>query len=402
MKPFPTILTAILGSAATVCAQSPAPPAPAAEQLKALEARIRKLEEELQALKAARSPEPAHAPAEAPPQAPVQVGGAGSPASKALNPDISIIGDFLGTLGHNDVRPEPGLDLHEVEVGMQAVVDPYSRGDLFLSFNRDGVEVEEAFLTFPALPGGLVAKVGKLRAEFGKVNSRHTHALSWTDRPLVTENLLGGEEGINDMGISVSRILPAPGDLFLEATAQVFRGDSEGLFTATRKKDLSQTAHLRGYQDLTENTNLEVGVSYARGHNDLGSGFLTTLRGVDATLRWKPLQRSIYTSLLWRNEFVWSRRDLLAGSQRSKGLYSALDYRLNQRWTFGARYDRSERAAEAGLVDRGGSLLATYWMSEFSQLRSQYRVTRYGEGRNAAEFRLQLVFAMGAHGAHPF
>jgi len=53
-------------------------------------------------------------------------------------------------------------------------------------------------------------------------------------------------------------------------------------------------------------------------------------------------------------------------------------------------------------VDRGGSLLATYWMSEFSQLRSQYRVTRYGEGRNAAEFRLQLVFAMGAHGAHPF
>jgi hypothetical protein len=353
-----------------------------------------RLEEELQALKAARPVPPA--------EPPVRLGGAGGAASKALNPDISIIGDFLGSAGHNPVRQTPGLDLHEVEVGMQAVVDPYSRGDIFLSFDRGGVSVEEAFLTFPALPGGFVAKVGQMRAAFGKVNDRHTHSLPWTDRPLVTENLLGGEEGIADMGVSISRILPAPGTLFLEATAQVFRGESEGLFTAKRNRDLSQVAHLRGYQDLTENSNFELGVSYARGHNELGSEFLTTLRGVDATFRWKPLQRSIYTSLLWRNELVWSRRDQLDGPLKSKGLYSSLEYRLNQRWTFGARYDRSERAAEAGRVDRGGSLLATYWMSEFSQLRGQYRVTRYGGGQDAAELRLQLVFAMGAHGAHPF
>jgi len=44
----------------------------------------------------------------------------------------------------------------------------------------------------------------------------------------------------------------------------------------------------------------------------------------------------------------------------------------------------------------------TYWPSEFAQLRAQYRFTNYAEGQNANELRLQLQFAMGAHGAHPF
>ena len=41
----------------------------------------------------------------------------------------------------------------------------------------------------------------------------------------MTQNLTGGEDGLDDSGISVSRLIPIPG-LFLEATGQVFRGDS--------------------------------------------------------------------------------------------------------------------------------------------------------------------------------
>jgi hypothetical protein len=290
----------------------------------------------------------------------------------------------------------------EVELGVQSVIDPYSRGDVFLSFGESGVNVEEAFVTFTALPAEFVAKVGKMRADFGKVNTTHNHAMSWTDRPLVTENLVGGEDGIDDMGLSVSRILPAPGDLFLEATAQVFRGDSGDLFKSSQKNDLSFVGHLRGYEDLTENTNLEMGYSFAQGHNELGHDFLTTLNGVDLSLRWKPLRRSIYNSLLWRTELVWSKRDLLLSTEKAFGWYSSLDYRLDQRWTLGARFDWSERATDANQLDRGFSVLATYWMSEFAQARAQYRFTRYDGQKDASELRLQLIFVMGAHGAHPF
>jgi len=32
--------------------------------------------------------------------------------------------------------------------------------------------------------------------------------LPWIDRPLVTTNLVGGEDGIDDAGLSVQRIIP--------------------------------------------------------------------------------------------------------------------------------------------------------------------------------------------------
>jgi len=54
------------------------------------------------------------------------------------------------------------------------------------------------------------------------------------------------------------------------------------------------------------------------------------------------------------------------------------------------------------LRDNGGSLLLTYWPSEFSQIRGQLRRTHYGEGPWANEFVFQFMFSMGAHGAHPF
>ena len=347
-------------------------------------------------------------PAAAPPQiSQTQVYGGATSNAKLLNPDISMIGDFIGAVGRNRVNPFPALEMHESELGVQAIIDPYARGDFFLSFGETGVNVEEGFVTFTALPASFVAKVGKMRANFGKMNTIHNHALSFIDRPLVTGNLLGGEDGLNDAGFSVTRILPAPKDWFLEGTAQVFRGDSADVFHSSRRGDSSVVGHLRAYRDLSESTNVDLGLSYARGHNDLGSAFLTNLYGVDATLRWKPLRRAIYHSLLWRSEFFWSHRDqlspaLLFQTQRAFGLYSSLDYRLNRRWTVGGRFDRSGRATNAALTDNGASAILTYWPSEFSQVRGQYRFGHYADGSNANELLFQFLFVLGAHGAHPF
>ena len=333
-------------------------------------------------------------------------GGATSNA-KLLNPDISLIGDFIGAAGHNRVAPSRSLELHESEIGIQAIIDPYARADVFVSFGEEGVDLEEGYLTFTSLPAGLLLKVGKMRAEFGKVNTIHNHALTFIDRPLVTNNLVGGEDGINDAGFSLSRFLKAPKDWFLQGTAQVFRGDSSDVFTANRRQGVSVVGHLRAYKDLNESTNLDLGASYARGHNELGSNFLTTLYGADATLRWKPLSRAIYNSILFRSELVWSARDQLTPinsfqTQRAFGLYSSVDYRVNRRWTVGGRFDRSGHATDARLTDTGFSTILTYWPSEFSQIRTQYRFGRYDQGGNANELLFQFLFVMGAHGAHPF
>src|SRR5204862_254188 len=132
----------------------------------------------------------------------------------------------------------------------------------------------------------------------------HNHVLPWTDRPLVTRNLAGGEDGINDAGISVARLIPNRW-LFLEATGQVFRGDSDEVFKSVERSNVSVVGHLRGYRDISDASNIDLGFSVAHGHNgelrpgDTQNGdFTTTLYGMDATFRWRPLQRAIYHSFV--------------------------------------------------------------------------------------------------------
>jgi hypothetical protein len=385
--------------------------------------RVAALEAQLAALQGgqpAPPPQPAAPPAPTTVEVPPGSAGAGGPTgalpiygatslgSKIFNPDMAVIGDFLGATGRNTVDPQPALEMHESEASFQAIVDPYGRADFFLSFGENAVDLEEGFLTLTALPAGFLAKVGKLRAAFGKVNTLHNHVLPWTDRPLVTRNLVDGEEGIDDAGISVSRLIPA-GPLFLEATGEVYRGDSGDVFRSTKRGDLAYVAHLRGYHDITESTNIDLGGSYAYGHNPAGliSGidfgrFTTTLFGVDATLRWRPLTRAIYHQFVGRSEVIWSHRQQVGGRQASMGYYASGDYQFARRWFVGGRVDHSDRADDSAIVDNGGSAVLTYWPSEFSQVRGQYRRTNYGDGPTANEFLFQFQFSIGAHGAHPF
>ena len=411
-----------------VSGQQAAPPAP---DIAALQATIEQLRQQLDALErkvaalqsapatavqpAAPTPAPAApvaaaepapvAPALAAPggdSGPVPVYGNTSAASKIFNPDMAVIGNFVGSAGRNAVAPLPALSLNEAEVSFQAVVDPYARADFFLAASPDGLEVEEGFLTFPTLPGGLLVKVGKLKAQFGKINTLHAHTLPWVDEPLPMKNLLGGDEGLNDAGVSVSRLIPNS-VMFLEATGEVYNGDN-GVFTSQKRSDLTYVGRLRGYRDLTEGTNLDLGTSFAFGHNDTRPDATTRLFGVDATIRYRPLRRAIYKRFLGRTELFWSRRDTATLDDQADafGAYVSGDYQFARRWFAGGRYDWSDRAEDPTRRDTSGSVLLTYWPSEFSQIRGQFRRTAYAEGVDANEVLFQFLFSIGAHGAHSF
>ena len=125
--------------------------------------------------------------------------------------------------------------------------------------------------------------------------------------------------------------------------------------------------------------------------------------GVDATFRYRPLRRAIYRQFVGRTEIIWSREDLTTGlQQHASGFYTSADYQFARRWFAGARLDRSGRPLEDGVHDSGGSVSLTFRPSEFSIVRGQYRRTQYAESIDANELLLQLNFAIGAHGAHPF
>lgn len=333
-------------------------------------------------------------------------------SSKVFNPDISVIANFIGVAGENPMSTQPALQLSEAEVSFQAVVDPYARADFFLSAGPEGLDVEEGYITFTSLPANILLKVGKMRAQFGKVNTLHSHAMPTADRPLVTENLVGGEDGLSDSGMSVSHLVQTSA-LYLELTGEVFAGTSN-VFQSQQRSELNYVGRVRAYRDLTEGTNIDLGTSYAFGPTDVGQTMTfptgvtpTTLNkslyGIDATFRYRPLRRAIYKRLNLRTELIWSRQDLAAGDETTAfGWYGLAEYQFARRWYLGGRFDQSGRTLDGSLHDNGGSFFMTFWPSEFSQIRGQYRLTNYAEGVRANEFLFQFDFAIGAHGAHIF
>lgn len=386
------------GAAASVDERVAAIEKALAEMRAAYEARIAELERQIADLKTTQAAAEAAAPAQAtapPPRA------ASSMTSTYFNPAISVIGNFLGVGGSNTTENLPNADLREAELGLQAIVDPYARADFFLSFPEDGVEIEEGYVQFTALPARFLAKVGRMRASFGKINTLHLHTLPWPDSPLTLVNLVGGEEGWIGTGVSVGKILPL-GDVFSELTVQAFRGDSENLFDAPGRSELAYNAHYRVFHDLTEATNLDVGLSYGFGPNGVTEAADTTLQGVDLTFRWKPLQTATYRSLTARAEYIRSRREQIPRSVTAGGWFLSADYQLARRWFVGARFEIADHADDSTVHDSGQAATLTFWPSEFAQLRGELRRRLYAGGETADEILFQLQFAIGAHGAHPF
>jgi hypothetical protein len=229
--------------------------------------------------------------------------------------------------------------------------------------------------------------------------------LPWADRPLVINNLVGGEEGISDAGVSLSRLIPI-GNVFFEATGQAFRGDTadDAVYKSSKPGDLSYVGHLRGYFDLSESTNLDFGGSYSQGHNAAGivddvdvGRFTTQLFGVDATFRWRPLTRAIYHQFVARTEYIRSHREQSDALQKADGFYVSGDYQFARRWWMGGRLDQSDHADDARLER------PTPGRPTGPRSASAHRPrTDYADGPTANELLFQFQFSIGAHGAHPF
>jgi hypothetical protein len=324
--------------------------------------------------------------------------------AKVFNPDTSVIGNFLGKVGQpnpfefgpNDVRRPMSLD--EAEVSFQAWVDPYAKANVFLSLTKQGIDVEEGYAQFVTLPYDLTAKAGKFKALFGKDNTWHAHVRPWIDQPLVIHNFFG-DEGFNDDGISLSKSIANPWNSFIEATGEVFEGHVENVFEAKGLNDLVYNAHIKAFHDISENNNVEVGTSYARGTlNDAHNQFA----GLDVTYRWKPPQRGLYNSFIGRLEAIADRRG--DADRTLRGFYASGDYQLTRRLFTGVRIDAANRFVNGATpMDRGVSATLTFWPSEFSQLRAQLRHMHYGDvEKSVNELLLQLQFSIGAHGAHSF
>lgn len=350
------------------------------------------------------------------------------PATSRLLPDISAVGDLIGDLSPDASTQEDGarFGIREIEIALQAAVDPYFRGDVFLGFSdAEGVHIEQAFMTTTAVPG-LELRVGRLLMPVGKQNTTHRHDLHTIEYPWVIQRFLG-EEGLKGTGLSVSRIFAPFGfyqELLVTAVDRVGEAP-EDLITEEPVNagldGLGFSARLRNYWDLSEAANLEISATALTGRVEQPFDFglpdinaIATrqrLYGADVTFRWRPLQQGLYRSFIAQGEVYQQSNErnddpAFEGPNRDfAGAYGFARWQLTRRWFVAARYDWLEDPELGGETLSAASGYLQWFPSEFSKFTAAFErlMPAASVGLEATNrFLLQASFSIGPHKPHPF
>jgi hypothetical protein len=361
------------------------------------------------------------------------------PTNTRLLPDISAVADLVADLSPKGSTQEGGerFGIREVEVAMQAAVDPYFRGDVFLGISDlEGIAIEQAYLTATALPWGLEVRLGRFSMPVGKQNTTHRHDLHAIEYPYVLQRLFG-PEGLKGTGIYASRIFAPLGfyqEVILTAVDRFGEAaeDASPTLEPLNKKlsGLGYSARLRNYWDLNEASNVELSFSGVTGKREQPlfadselASFSTPARqsvvGADFTYRWRPLQQGLYKSFILQAEFMQQLNEkdprLLLPPETSptgytyggpdrdfSGTYAFARYQLTRRGHVGARFDSFQDEAAQGRTSTAVSGYFQFFPSEFSKLVAGYERYSPAEGSATNRFLLQAAFSIGPHKPHPF
>jgi hypothetical protein len=329
----------------------------------------------------------------------------GVPIGKLLLlPDIAAIVD--GAFGYTTLSQaqqdpyDPALPTHkvwpilqEVELALQATVDPYVRGDIFLTFGPEGVEVEEAYLLTLSLPWDLQVKAGKLYAPFGRTSQLHRHQWIFADQPVSMQRLVG-PEGLNGAGADVAWLAPLPWFAELHVAYQATAPGFGMPLQATA------TGRLVQFFDVAEGATMGVGLSWSFFLAD-AAGQWRNLAGADLYLKLRdPASRSYWVV---QAELYGRQLDGSSFSDARWGGYGQAVWRIDRSWEVGARYDNAPApAAYAGGTQHTVTALGTYYTSDFLRIRLQPSAILLPGGQSGFQALANFEFTIGAHGAHPF
>ena len=332
-------------------------------------------------------------------------------------------GDFI----KDNIAHTKGFNLDSAELGFYAPVDPYFNLYATIPITENGVEVEEAYFLTTSLPYGFQIKGGKFKSGFGRINGQHSHVWDFEDLPLPYRAFIAGE-GLEEIGVQINYLPPLP--FYTLLGFEVLQGKNEMLFGPdARSGPHAFTVFAKASFDISDNSTLLIGQSVISGSTRTNTIAVntefqgtSTLYDTEMTYKWKPSTTqsvTLQSEYLYRDQKGNFRDSSVPGAttvntleRAQDGLYVQGIYQL-YRWRLGARYDlldlfKKDYILSGNQTDFGSkpwriSGMLEFNPTEFSRLRLQYNHDMSARnGRTNDEMILQLLFAIGAHGAHPF
>ena len=333
---------------------------------------------------------------------------------KAFNPDISA--NFLGLIQHGSnyssdrsQKPREGAQLQEAELQFTSDVDAYLRAVALFSVKQEAgksefsVDPEEVYVETISLPV-VTIRGGKFKMALGRHNQLHSHAFPFIDAPVIHQRLLG-DEGLNENGVSVAALLPAP--WFSELTLQAHTLGNETQYKSRNSGDWGGVAHFKNLWDLSDSLTMELGLSGGAGNNQFGKK--ASILGSDLTFKWRPTEGGKYRSLAWSSEYLLAQRPgledaSLESQQTLGGLASWLQYQFAERWWVQGRYEYVglPKSKILSVVTKQSALLG-FFPSEFSGFRVQYDwIQDRARPKKDYAIAFQYNVSIGAHPAHAY
>ncbi|MBL4804419.1 MAG: hypothetical protein JKY71_06095 [Alphaproteobacteria bacterium] len=363
----------------------------------------------------------------------------------SFNPEIGVIlqgkyqgfseddGDIAGfAIGEEAERGTEGLSIDETELNFSANIDNLFRGNATIALHeREGeveVEVEEAYVETTSLPHGLQAKAGRFFSELGYLNSHHSHADDFADRPLTNRAFLDGNYG--DDGVQISAVLPT--DFYSEIGGGAYRGNDFPGGGADGGEIGSWTAYGRVGGDIGDNTSWRLGASILQvsdAEREANEDMVvfngdSGLYIADARVVYAPTGNNAEQELIFQGEYFHrdddgTYDDMDAGTgpvaydDSQSGWYAQGVYKFDPQWRAGVRYSQlyagdvptglSGSALDDGGHDPWAAAAMVDWTnSEFSRARIQYNREELADGHEDNQIILQYVMSLGAHGAHAY
>ncbi len=357
---------------------------------------------------------------------------------------LSGFGHIHGHAHHDHAHgAEKGFNLRHVEIQLSADVDPYFKGSAIVGVDTERAELEVAEIETSHLPWGFKLKGGKFYSDFGYLNAQHSHQWDFIDRPLIFQLVLG-EHGLNDKGLQLSWLAPAP--FYLLSGVEVFQGNNETAFAYHGEDPLPiydgprlGVGWLKFGPDLPGAHGVQIGFSAGVGrHQEAHDGDADgdadhwldgthAFWGADAVYKFNAPKPYGQGDITLQAEYLFRRKDLelidhtlrpeLVGNslvKKQDGYYIQAVYGVLPRWRIGTRFEQvglknQDNRPNGEKVRMGASsraaLMLDFTPSEFSRIRLQANQGAYKteEGKqDVTEVGVQWMVSLGAHGAHKF
>jgi len=327
------------------------------------------------------------------------------------NPDISVIGQVIGKYSDDTSlanAKKPALELGEVEMAIDAALNPYLTGAFVFSLSQNAFEIEEAYAkVIRGLPLNLALKAGKYRLGFGRLNSAHPHAYPFISTPRVMDpavaGLLPGTESFNDVAVQASTLIPVAGDYAVLLSGDVLQGDS--FHPDTTAADFGWLLRAANSFTIADAAPTEIGVSLTHGTNNPAHNTATLVGGIDVKTK---IVLSPIVNVTVQAEGIYKNADHAdsAGSkstERRSGFYSFANFNFQNHYNAGVLYEQYKSPATIDKTVFGIKPFVGFSLLEESTiLRMAYEYFKQNGEKNINTVELQFLFSMGPHKAHQF